>query len=66
MKTKRLTKTELTKLVEAKLQKLRGGYVPVASLTNPQEREIAQWVLGQITMLDEVHMMLTGLRQSFI
>jgi hypothetical protein len=64
--SKRLTQKELTAVVINKLAKLREGYRSPSELTNPQEREMAQWTLGQIVALDEVRMILLGVRKSFI
>lgn len=66
MRSKPITKTELLAAVEAKLSTLRSGYRPMSPSDHAQVREMAQWTLGQIVMLDEVRSMLIGTRRSFI
>jgi len=68
MKSKPVTRKELLALVEGKLLALRAGSLAheLQRITNPQEREMAQWTLGQITALDEVRSLLLGLRRSFV
>jgi predicted RNA-binding protein with EMAP domain len=65
--TKKATNKELLAIVETRLANVRRGYQdPDSLLHNPQLRDCMYKALGEISALEEVRLVLRGLRRTFI
>lgn len=60
------TKAEILKLVDARLLRLRNGHEAPSTKMHQQERDLAFRRQGEIDALEDVRLLLTGERGTFI